>query len=216
MSSSRTALRRLVLVRHGESEGNSRIRLIGSGDPPLSSQGRAQMLAARAAISGQVIDAVVASPARRSWQSALVLTGGATLRLESDFREIHFGRWEGRRVDEIQAADPVLYEKWRDDAPDFEYPGGELRADFRARVERGLANLMQSGATSALVVGHKGVIRHLVAKLTGAALEERDRPALGEVLILTRVGDHWEIGARSSNPPGIEKPGPTAPAEAAA
>lgn len=29
------ALRRLVLVRHGESEGNSQQRLIGSGDPSL-------------------------------------------------------------------------------------------------------------------------------------------------------------------------------------
>lgn len=208
-------LRRLVLVRHGESEGNSRIRLIGSGDPPLSSEGRAQMLAARAALSGQVIDAVVASPSRRSWQSAQVLTGGTTVRLEADFREVHFGRWEGRRVDEIRAADPVLYEQWRELAPGFEYPGGELRADFRARIERGFASLDASGATSALLVGHKGVIRHLVHKLTGASLEERDRPALGEVLILTRVGDHWEIGARSSNPPGIETPAPTEPAEAA-
>jgi len=209
------ALRRLVLVRHGESEGNSRIRLIGSGDPPLSSEGRAQMLAARAALAGQVIDAVVASPSRRSWQSALALTGADEVRLEADFREIHFGRWEGRRVDEIRVADPVLYEKWREGAPEFEYPGGELRADFRARVERGLDGLMRSGATSALLVGHKGVIRHLVAKLTGAALEERDRPALGEVLILTCVGDHWERGGRSSNPPGIETPAPTVPAEAA-
>jgi broad specificity phosphatase PhoE len=210
------ALRRLVLVRHGESEGNSRIRLIGSGDPPLASEGRAQMLAARAALTGQVIDAVVASPSRRSWQSAQALTGGTTLRLEADFREIHFGRWEGRRVDEIRSAEPVLYEQWREGAPEFEYPGGELRARFRARVEHGLASLMESGATSALLVGHKGVIRHLVAKLTGAALEERDRPELGEVIVLTRVGDHWEIGARSSNPPGVEKPVPTAPAEAAA
>lgn len=209
------ALRRLVLVRHGESEGNSRIRLIGSGDPPLASEGRAQMLAARAKLSGQVIDAVVASPARRSWQSAQVLAGGAPVQLLADWREIHFGRWEGRRVDEVESGDPILYKQWREADSAFEYPGGELRAPFQARVERGLAQLMASAATSALLVGHKGVIRHLVAKLTGAALEERDRPALGEVLVLTRVGDHWELGDRSSNPPGIETPAPTAPAVAA-
>jgi broad specificity phosphatase PhoE len=209
------ALRRIVLVRHGESEGNSRIRLIGSGDPPLSSEGRAQMLAARAALAGQVIDAVVASPARRAWQSARILAGDVPLRLEADLREIHFGRWEGRRVDEIRSADPVLHEQWREGAPEFEYPDGELRTRFRERVERGLARLLESPATSALLVVHKGVIRHLVEKLTGAGLEDRDRPALGEVLILTRVGDHWELGGRSSNPPGVDTPAPTAPAEAA-
>lgn len=209
------ALRRIVLVRHGESEGNSRIRLIGSGDPPLSSEGRAQMLAARTALAGQVIDVVVASPARRAWQSARILVGDVPLRLETDLREIHFGGWEGRRVDEIRSADPVLYEQWREGAPEFEYPDGELRARFRARVERGLEHLLVSPATSALLVVHKGVIRRVVEKLTGAALEDRDRPALGEVLILTRIGDHWELGGHSSNPPGVEAPAPTAPAEAA-
>jgi hypothetical protein len=75
---------------------------------------------------------------------------------------------------------------------------------------------MHSGATSALVVTHKGVIRTIVAKLTAAGFEERDRPALGEAVVLTRVGDHWEIGARTSNPPGVEVPAPVAPTPAAA
>jgi len=205
------ALRRLVLVRHGESEGNSRERLIGSGDPPLSNEGRDHMRAARAQLAGQVIDAVVASPARRSWQSAQALTGGAPMRLESDFREIHFGRWEGKRVDELASSDPALYQQWREGAPGFEYPGGELRAQFRARVERGLARLNESGATSALLVVHKGVIRTIVDGLIGSPVEDRDRPALGESLILTRVGDRWVLGDRSSNPPGIDAPAPTAP-----
>lgn len=209
------ALRRLVLVRHGESEGNSRERLIGSGDPPLSPEGRDQMRAARAQLVGQVIDAVVASPARRSWQSAQVLTGGAPMRLEADFREIHFGRWEGKRVGELASSDPALYQQWREGAPGFEYPGGELRAQFRARVERGLARLADSGVTAALLVVHKGVIRAIVESLLGSPLEDRDRPALGETLILTRVGEGWRLGGRSSNPPGIDTPAPTPPAEAA-
>jgi broad specificity phosphatase PhoE len=209
------ALRRLVLVRHGESEGNSRERLIGSGDPPLSGEGRDQMRAARAELIGQVIDAVVASPARRSWQSAQTLTGGAPVRIESDFREIHFGRWEGKRVEELASSDPALHQQWRDGAPGFEYPGGELRAEFRARVERGLARLIVSGATSALLVVHKGVIRTIVELLIGSAVAERDQPALGEAMILTRIGDAWVVGGRSSNPPGVPTPVPTTPAEAA-
>src|SRR5690606_36928251 len=125
-------MRRLVLVRHGESASGSADRFIGSGDPPLAPEGRDQMLALRAALLGEVIDLVVASPARRAWQSARILTGdGVPMRLERDFREIHFGRWEGRRVDEIKAADPVAYQQWRDGDPAFEFPGGELRALFR-------------------------------------------------------------------------------------
>jgi broad specificity phosphatase PhoE len=203
-----SALRRLVLVRHGESEGNSRERLIGSGDPNLSAQGREQMLRARAALTGQVVDLLVTSPARRAFQAAAVLTGGVPARLEPDFREIHFGRWEGRTLAEIEAADPVLYKQWLELTPDFEYPGGELRAAFRARVHRGLQKLMGSGASGALVVTHKGVIREIVNELTGTK-PDREAPALGTAIVLTHTAEGgWRLGARSSNPAGIPTPGP--------
>lgn len=201
-------LRRLVLVRHGETDGNSSQRLIGSGDPSLSALGRDHMLRARAALMGHVVDLVVASPARRAFQSAAVLTGGAQVRLEPDFREIHFGRWEGRSLAEVESADPVLYQQWRDGSADFEYPGGELRAAFRARVQRGLGRLVASGATGALVVVHKGVIRE-IARALECEIADRDRPALGEAIVLTREADgRWTQGTRSSNPSGVETAAP--------
>lgn len=200
-------LRRIVLVRHGETDGNSSQRLIGSGDPNLSAEGRAQMQHARAALAGQVVELVVASPARRAFQSAAVLTDGATLRLEPDFREIHFGRWEGRSLAEIEAADPVLVQQWRDPDSGFEYPGGELRSVFRARVQRGLARVVASGACGALVVAHRGVIREIVLALTGAR-PAAEVPALGEVVVLTREGERWITGVRSSNPPGLPTAAP--------
>jgi broad specificity phosphatase PhoE len=203
-----SALRRLVLVRHGETVGNSKERLIGSGDPDLSDAGRDQMLRARAALAGQVVDAVVTSPAKRAFQAAAVLTGGAAARLEPDFREIHFGRWEGRSLAEIEAADPALFAQWRESGADFEFPGGELRAAFRARVARGLERLQASGATGALVIAHKGPIREIVRVLTGTA-PDRDHPALGESITLTRAADgSWQVGTRSSNPPGLPTAAP--------
>ena len=205
-----SSLRRLVLVRHGETDAHSGERLIGSGDPSLSTLGRDQMQHARAALAGQVVDLVVSSPARRAFQSAAVLTGGAPLRLEPDFREIHFGRWEGRSLAEIESADPVLFQQWRDLAPDFEYPGGEPRAAFRTRVQRGLDRLLATNATGALLVVHKGVIRAIVESL-GGELPEREHPALGEAIMVTRGNDgRWRVGGHSSNPPGVPLAAPIA------
>ena len=205
-----SSLRRLVLVRHGETVGNSGARLVGSGDPSLSAEGRDQMHRARAALAGQVVDLVVSSPARRAFQSAMVLTGGASIRLEPDFREIHFGRWEGRSLAEIESADPVLFQQWRELPPDFEYPGGELRAAFRARVQRGLDRVLASRAMGALLVVHKGVIRAIVESLTGA-LPEREHPGLGEAIVVTRARDgRWVPGGHSSNPPGVPLAAPVA------
>lgn len=203
-----SALRRLVLVRHGETEGNSKERLIGSGDPSLSSEGRDHMLRARSALTGQVVDAVVTSPARRAFQSVAVLTGGAQARIEPDFREIHFGRWEGRSVAEIASSDPALYQQWQDPSTEFEYPGGELRAAFRKRVRRGLDRLVASGASGALVLTHRGVIREIVHALAGVKLEG-ETPELGAAIVLTRAPDgSWRLGSRSSNPEGIPTAAP--------
>ena len=205
-------LRRLVLVRHGEPEGASGERLVGSGDPTLSAAGRQQMHRARAALAGQVVDLVVASPLRRAFQSAAVLTGGAPVRLEPDFREIHFGRWEGRERAQIEAGDPILYKQWRELAPDFEFPGGEPRALFKARVQRGLDRVLHThAAIGALVVAHKGVIRVITESLTGSKLEDRDAPHFGDAVILTRGNDgSWRRGAHSSNPPNIPLAAPVA------
>jgi len=196
-------MRRLVLVRHGESDANSKERLVGSGDPALSAEGREQMQRARMRLMGQVIDLVVASPARRAWQSVQVLTGGARARLEADLREIDFGRWEGLSDAEIALRDPVLHREWRERAPGFEYPGGELRAEFRGRVLRALERIDASGAAGVLLVAHKGVIRTIAEQLLGAALPG-EQPALGESIGISRDADgRWFVGRRSSDPPAL-------------
>jgi broad specificity phosphatase PhoE len=72
---------------------------------------------------------------------------------------------------------------------------------------RGLDRLLGSPASAALVAAHKGVIRAIVEKLTGEPLADRERPALGDVVMLTRQPrGGWKLGVHSSNPPGVESP----------
>ena len=123
--------------------------------------------------------------------------------VESDLREVHFGRWEGLTREEIEASDPVLYADWQQGAADFAYPGGEVRADFRERVGCGLARLQASGATSALVVVHKGPIRVIAEQLLGQS-DHAAELALGAALELTRRSDgSWFQGRRGSDPEGL-------------
>jgi broad specificity phosphatase PhoE len=193
-------LRRIVLIRHGETDGASSVRYHGSTDVGLSEEGRRHMSDVAAALDREQFDLVVASPLRRSWRSAWIAGRGAPVRLESDFREIHFGRWEGLTREEIRARDPILYEDWQKRAGDFEFPGGEPRADFRERVQRGIERLQSTDARAALIVVHKGVVRAIVESLTGEKLAA-DEPALGEVVMLTRDADGaWFRGRHGSDP----------------
>jgi broad specificity phosphatase PhoE len=197
-------LRRLVLIRHGETVGDSSVRFHGSNDVELSDEGRALMREVARGLRGEVFDLVLASPLRRSWEAASIVVGGAPVRLEHDFREIHFGRWEGMTKQEIEASDPVLFESWQEKGTGFDFPGGERRAEFQARVLRGLERLEQSGATSALVVVHKGTIRSIAARLLGTPLAEGE-PPLGGVVVLSRGPDgRWVQGRRGGDRAGLE------------
>ena len=197
-----TALNRIVLVRHGETVGQSSIRYYGATDVALSDRGREQVREAALALPGDAFDWVLTSPLSRAWESARMVAPNRSLRLLDELREIDFGRWEGLTAEEIRARDPIRYEDWQAGRPGFDYPGGERRADFQARVALAVDLMMNSGQSSLLVVVHKGVIRAIVREVVGEELAE-GLPELGGIVQLTRnVSGHWFVGRRGSSTPG--------------
>ena len=192
--------RQILLIRHGETDGGSSVRYFGSTDVELSEDGREQMAKIGAQLASRRVDLWVASNLRRSWQAAGILSRGALVRIEPDFREIHFGQWEGLTREEIQARDPVAFEDWQAGRDGFEYPAGESRAAFRARVGRGLERVLASPAANVAAVLHKGVIREIARQLTGEPLTA-DHPQLAGITVVTRVAEGpWLVGQRSSDP----------------
>ena len=197
-------LRRLVMIRHGETDGESSVRFHGATDVPLSDAGRAHMRDVSRKLRQEVFDLVVASTLQRSWEGAQIVAGGAPVRLETNFREVDFGRWEGLTAEEIEESDPVLYKEWQEKKAVFDFPGGEIRAEYRDRVLRGLDRIEKSGVACSLLVVHKGTIRTIVQHLLGNPLPDGE-PPLGGIVALSRgaAGD-WYLGRHSSNPEGVE------------
>lgn len=176
---------RLVLVRHGETVGNSSIRYYGRTDLALSELGREQMravsamLRSRYSISG--FSHVFASPLIRATESAGLVAGDHRSVVTIDeFVEVDFGLFEGLTADEIRARYPAEFEQWNKDrfAPGYTYPKGERRSEFAARVVRGVAKMLArwpderngergSAGGYALVVAHRGVIRAITNHLAG-------------------------------------------------
>jgi ribonuclease H / adenosylcobalamin/alpha-ribazole phosphatase len=135
---------RLVLVRHGETTGKSSIRYFGRTDVELSELGRAQMRAAASWLAAQTsitsFAPVFASPLKRASEGARIIAGAmsATVTIE-EFVEVDFGLFEGLTAEEIRDRHPIEFMRWNDNrlADGYAYPGGESRAAFTARVERG-------------------------------------------------------------------------------
>ena len=193
------ALKRVILVRHGETAGQSSIRYYGATDVPLSDEGRAQVRAARDRIRGETFDAVWASTLCRSWESARIVAPGHPVQLESNFREIDFGDWEGLTAEEIAEVDPAGYARWQAEGLEYTFPGGEPREALRARVGRGLERIHASGVESVLVAVHKGVVRALLELITGHTLPPGE-PELGGVVHASRRPDgSWYTGRVGSD-----------------
>lgn len=188
-------MQRLILVRHGETAGESSIRYHGRNDVPLSETGRAQMHAAAESIELDAVDRVVASSLSRAHESAQIVAPGFEVTLEDDLREVHFGRWEGLTADEIQALDPELFARWRKSLKDFSYPEGERRADFLARVQGGIDRWLPASGRNAtlLVVAHKGVIRVVVAHLAGQELPDGEPPLAGVRVLERQQAGPWTL-----------------------
>jgi broad specificity phosphatase PhoE len=195
--SSRSA--RLILVRHGETEGESSIRYHGRTDVALSDLGREQMRRAGHAIhSAHAITFVhtFSSPLVRASEGARIVAGdSAALITIEEFAEVHFGLFEGLTAEEIRERYPDEFVRWNADrlAPDFTYPGGESRAAFASRVERGLERMLSRWAPrddDALLVAHRGVIRAIVRKLTN----REPIVELGSIHIL-RFDGEWHAEA---------------------
>lgn len=182
----------IVLVRHGETVGESSTRYHGRNDVVLSRPGRNQARALKETLALEV-DRVIASPLARAWQTATVLAPGLNIEIEEAFAEIDFGRWEGLSQEEIVACDPDLFQVWQSGVPEFEFPEGENKEAFRTRIQQGLKRILSLESRSMLVVAHKGVVRGLAEGLTGQALPEAI-PDLGQALEFRRAADEsWVL-----------------------
>src|SRR6202035_4584059 len=103
---------RFILVRHGETEGESSIRYHGRTDVALSELGRDQMRRARRAIEtnhgGINFARVFSSPLVRASEGARIVAAfqSAPLVTIDEFAEVHFGLFEGLTADEIRERYP--------------------------------------------------------------------------------------------------------------
>jgi broad specificity phosphatase PhoE len=196
--------KQLVLVRHGETVGESSIRLYGATDIELAPEGEAQMVASSRSLTGWQFDAVFSSPLRRARRSAEVMLTTIehpTITIEevAGFREIDFGAWEGWTWAEVRERDPENLARWGREGGSFRFPSGDVRGEFVERVQAATAPTIEArfaaGARSILVVAHKGVVKAIAARMLGRpALElEGFDLELGELRCLHCTSGIWKV-----------------------
>jgi probable phosphoglycerate mutase len=166
----------IIHIRHGETAWNFARRLQGAKDIPLNDTGRAQ-----AARNGRALKTLIAdigaepqafdwvcSPMHRSRETMEIVRreiglDPAGYRIDTGLRELSFGRLEGMTYEEMEAEEPDLYARLRQDKWTFQPPGGESYVTLTERVAAALATVASPG----IVVAHGGVFRALLSLVRG-------------------------------------------------
>jgi probable phosphoglycerate mutase len=162
---------RLLLLRHGVTALTGEKRFSGLGDPELIADGLEQAHAA---------DVIVASPLRRTRQTAFAVADAAGLepRLEEGFRELDFGDFEGLTFAEVRERYPEELTAFLSSTK-MPAPGGESVEQVAARVavarDRMLARFPRK---TVLIVTHVTPIKVLLCQALGAPLEAVHRMEL--------------------------------------
>src|ERR1700753_2950480 len=167
--------RRLVMLRHGQTDFNLGSRMQGQLDTERTDLGRVQAVAAAEALAKRQPLLIVSSDLRRAYDTAVALGERTGLRVQVDdrLRETHLGDWQGMTHAEIDAKAPGARLAWREDAT-WAPHGGESRVDVAARSLPLVAELVSGepewGDTThpdrpVVLVAHGGLIAALSAAL---------------------------------------------------
>ena len=165
---------RLLAIRHGETVYAQERRYAGSHDISLSPLGRRQCAALAQALGPLHVAAVYASPLLRARESAapIATAQGIEVTLESDFREMCFGDWEGLTRDEVERRFPEDYTVWRTAPERFTRPGSEPLGAVAERVARAVGELRATHlGETVILVSHAVVTRLIVLAALGLGPE---------------------------------------------
>jgi len=189
----------LILIRHGETLGESSIRLNGVTDVGLSPLGARQMARVRDSLVDVSVDRVLTSPLLRARQSNRIVRPEREALVVAGFREIDFGHWETCTWAEVAERDPDGYQRFRAARDDFQFPGGDSRYGFASRVTEATREHLQNATGSTIAVLHKGVIKTALGVLLGlSTAETRAQPCeLGSIHRVRRHDGRWTLVSRN-------------------
>lgn len=159
------------LLRHGDVEGGRKYR--GQLDDPLSELGWKQLRATTR--KKQNWQHIITSPLKRCAEFAeeLAQFHDLPLQIESEFKEVSFGLWEGKTADDLLKTEPGKIKNYWNDPINTTPPQGENLLAFEQRVINGWENILtEFQGKHILIISHAGVMRMILCHILGMPLTE--------------------------------------------
>ncbi len=166
-------MKRILLIRHGQTDWNSEGRWQGHIDIPLNASGLEQAQALAAHLKDQPITAIYSSDLLRARQTAATIAEALGLIVHDDarLRELNLGSFQGMTNAEISSQYPEQAVQMREDYLGFPFPKGESRRMMQQRALAAFHEIVaKEPGPEIAIVTHGGTIRVLLMAL----FEQRD------------------------------------------
>lgn len=164
---------RLLLIRHGQSEGNAAGIIQGHSEFPLTELGRIQAKATAERLAREKVNRIATSPLLRAVQTAESVASALALPIEHEpaLREYDMGQASGLTGAELRERFPHVLDAYsRGERATF--PGEEGRNVFAVRIGAFLERVRESDET-VVAVAHGGVISAVCYEILGIDTRRR-------------------------------------------
>jgi len=157
-------------MRHGEVDNKAVFR--GHTDDPLNEYGYRQMADT---LADYCTDIVVSSPLCRcaDFTKKWCDEKNHPMIVSDDFKEINFGDWDGKSIEQIELHDKSALHKFWNDPVNNTPPDAESLDEFKRRIIKGWKRLItQYKDKNILIVTHGGVIKMIIAHILSVPMDK--------------------------------------------
>ncbi|MDD7794988.1 alpha-ribazole phosphatase [Clostridium sp. 'White wine YQ'] len=164
---------KILLIRHGETEGNYKGLYQGRSEYGLNEEGKKQAIKLGELLKDYNISKVYCSPQKRCIETLELMNKKfRDIVFSEELREIDFGKWEGLNYKEIEKLFPGEWKNFIADYSSFTFPKGDSFKDFYYRCNSFLDKLKNEKDNEViLIVTHGGVIRALFSGILSLGLK---------------------------------------------
>jgi len=166
---------KLILVRHGEAEGNINRRFHGHYNSHLTENGRLQVQRLAERLKKEEIDVLYSSDLDRAYETAKYIAKVKRLDIKviEGLREIYGGAWENVPWADLPKQWPEAYDHWENKPHLLKMPDGESMVEFQNRVVKEVLKIIDENKHKSIcVVTHGTAIKALLCFFYNKPLEE--------------------------------------------
>lgn len=146
MSDSNEIKMRLVIIRHGITQGNIEKRYVGQTDMSLCSEGVKQIKDNAESGMYPEVDMLFISPLKRCRETASIIYPYMEPIVIENLKEMDFGDFEGKNYNDLN--DNPVYQAFIDSNGELAFPNGEDKQSFAKRISSALNEVAQTAAAN--------------------------------------------------------------------